>query len=456
MYVTLLEKELERSILGLQVKCSLGCPWVGELRQQERHVSPSNEGDCPLVNVSCKNGCGQIMKRADEKQHEEETCTKRPIELQLVIFQRQMESKLEEMKIEYEKEIIQLKKIVTEQKEEIDDLKSSVISNSVPSNGKHSLSTKFMSLRPDVLQIMPKLSVGNIPCVMYYPTQCMVEIRGSCNEELQARSWLFRVEYQKVLFAVRSKVVNVPEHHQDDKLQDLIAELNIKYASSYVFVEEFSSRKKLKILSILPSQVDEIARLTETRIGSMRLNFVQLSEKRRITLKLGDITNEDVDVIVSATNRKLSVDTRGVASALNRASNGELRRHTERYLSYNGPIQTGDVIVTAAGGNLKCKHIFHFAGPSSSYSVTDSSVSSILQNGINKILTEAEKVKAKSIAIPSVGAGSYLLKNEIIASTILHTIKEYQFATEEGVTDIFIVIFNNTVYPAFVKAFQSQ
>ncbi len=80
--------------------------------------------------------------------------------------------------------------------------------------------------------------------------------------------------------SVQSKVVNIPEHHQEDKLQDLIAELNIKYTSSYVFVEEFSSRKKLKILSILSSQVDEIARLTETRIGSMRLNFVQSSGKR--------------------------------------------------------------------------------------------------------------------------------------------------------------------------------
>ncbi len=126
----------------------------------------------PLVNVSC----GQIMKRADEKEHEVET--KRPIELQLVTFQRQMESKLEEIKNKCEKEITQLKKIVTEQKEKIDDLKSS----SVPSNDKHSLSMKFMSLRPDVLQIMPKLSAGNIPCVMYYPTQCMIEIRGSCNE----------------------------------------------------------------------------------------------------------------------------------------------------------------------------------------------------------------------------------------------------------------------------------
>ncbi len=67
----------------------------------------------PLVNVSC----GQIMKRADEKEHEVET--KRPIELQLVTFQRQMESKLEEIKNECEKEITQLKKLLQNKRKKL-------------------------------------------------------------------------------------------------------------------------------------------------------------------------------------------------------------------------------------------------------------------------------------------------------------------------------------------------
>ena len=418
----------------------------------ERHGSPSEEGDCPLVNVTCKHGCGQVLKRAEEKEHEEDTCTKRPIELQLAGFQRHVKRQLENMKNEYEKEISELKEMVTEQRQEIADLKSSMTPNSAHPEEE---STTLASLRPDVLQIMPKLPVGNIPGVMYYPVQCMVEVHGSCNAEMQARSWLFRVEYQKILFSVRSKVVNIPEHHQEEKLQDLIAELNTKYASSYVFVEEKNGRKMLKVLSVLPSQVEEIARLIESRVGNIKLNYIQLSEKRRIMLKRGDIAKEEADVIVSATNRKLAVDNRGVASALNRASNGELKKHTERYLSYNGPLEAGDVIVTAGGGNLKCKHVFHFAGPTSSFTFTKSNVSAIIQKGISKILTEAEKVNAKSVAIPAVGAGSYLLKNEIIASSILRTVKEFEFTTEEDVTDISIIVFNNTVYPAFVKAFHN-
>ncbi len=119
MYVTLLDKELERSILGLKVKCSLGCPWVGELRQLERHVSPSNEGDCPLVNVSCRHGCGQIMKRADEKEHEEETCTQRPIELQLVTIQCHVKRMFTEMKKTFETEMKEMKVMIADEMEKM-------------------------------------------------------------------------------------------------------------------------------------------------------------------------------------------------------------------------------------------------------------------------------------------------------------------------------------------------
>ncbi len=67
----------------------------------------------------------------------------------------------------------------------------------------------------------------------------------------------------------------------------------------------------------------------------MRLNFVQLSEKRRVILQLGDITKEDVNEIVSATNQRLNVNTRVVVSALNRASNGDLQKHAEQWSHSN-------------------------------------------------------------------------------------------------------------------------
>ena len=89
----------------------------------------------PLVNVSC---CGQIMKRADEKEHEVETCTKRKLQL--------------------------VTELVLEQKEEIDDMKSSLIPNSVPSNDKQLqvdeivrlTETRIGNTKPNFIQLSEK------------------------------------------------------------------------------------------------------------------------------------------------------------------------------------------------------------------------------------------------------------------------------------------------------------
>ena len=435
------------------MKCSLGCPWEGELRHLEKHISPSDEGDCPLVEVSCRHGCGQVMPRAQEKNHEEESCSKRPIELQLARLHYHMDRKLEEMKMEHEKEMSQLKETIAEQKKEIADLKE-LIQSARPKS--ESVSMILPSYRLDVLHIMPKLPTGNIPGVLYYPSKGKVEIYASCDEELTARCSLFRVEYQKMLFALRSRNMSIPEKYDERKLQDFMIELNIKYVSSYVFMKETGGKPVLKILSIVASQVDEIAKLVEAKIGSMKINYIQLSGNRRITLKMGDIVKEDVDIIVSGTNKRLAMDIHGVARALNKASNGELKNLTEEYVSAHGPLESGDIAVTSSGGGtLKCKHVFHFAGATSTHSFSDSTITSILEKGLTKVLSEVERLEAKSIAIPAVGAGSYLLKNEVIASSVLSTLKNFKFSSDSFAVDIRVVVFNSTVYPSFVKAFDN-
>ena len=439
--------------MGLEVKCPLGCSWTGELRHSERHTSPSDEGDCPLVEVPCKHGCGQIMKRRDQKEHEEEACLKRPIEVQLSRLQFQVTEALKQMKEQYKKEIITLKETISKQKEELAALKSLVEDSRPKVEG---VCLTHASLNSDVLRIMPKLSAGNIPGVVYHAREGRVEVNGCCDDEVNARSCQFRVEYQKTLLAVRSKMVILPVSYHEQKLQDLLLELNIKYSSSYLFLDEKGGKKAIKILSILPSRVEELFHLLESRMSSLKIKCIQLSEKRTITLRLGDIAKEDTDVIVSTANRKLNLDTHGVSRALNRASNGELAELTEKHIKDHGHLETGDVAVTKGGGNLKCKYVFHLAGPTSSFTFSDASASSILQKGISRVLTEAERHNVSSIAIPAVGAGSYLLKNELIASSILRTVKEYQFTSEASVTDIRIVVYSNTVYPAFVKAFNTD
>ena len=447
-----MDKELDRSILSLSVCCSLGCQWIGELRHLERHLSPAKEGDCPLVEVMCDHGCGQIMKRQEREEHEEEMCSKRPLDFQLSRLQSRMERTLTELQKKHDLEISALKTIVEEQRDEISKLKT-IVHNS--KSKAEAVCMTYAYLKPSSLQIMPKLPGGNIPGVMYHAEHGRVEIYGSCDAELRARCFLFQIEYQKILLAVRTKKIELPPSYPQRELDDMLIELNQKYASSYIFIEEKCQKPAIRIFSVLPSQVEEIAKFLQLKLKLLHVRTVHLSGNRKVTLKMCDITKEEVDIIVNAANTMLNHQTRGVAGALNKATNGELQRLSDKYISDYGRLQIGGVAVTKGCGNLKCKFVLHLAGPKASHTFSDGDASGILRKGIRNVLSEAEKLGAVSIAIPAIGAGSYLLKNDMVASSIMSAIKEYSYTSETAVNDIRVIVYNDNVYSVFIKVFES-
>ena len=83
---------------------------------------------------------------------------------------------------------------------------------------------------------------------------------------------------------------------------------------------------------------------------------------QRITLKFGDIVQEEVDIIVNSANKYL-LHNEGVAAAIHKASSGIVQSESNKIIHTKSTIPTGDVVVTAAGGALKCKHVIHAVGP---------------------------------------------------------------------------------------------
>ena len=174
---------------------------------------------------------------------------------------------------------------------------------------------------------------------------------------------------------------------------------------------------------------------------------IDLSNGRTLKIKRSDLCLEDVDIIVSSANFRLQ-HQEGVALALDKASNGVLQRHSDRHVLHSGELEEGDIVVTPAGGKLKCKHVIHAMGPF--VQLNPSRDSNVLFNVVNKCLAEAEKLQAHSIAFTTIGTGRRGLKPEVITYSMLESIMTFKY-TGFGVKDIRIVTLNEQMFKTFAR-----
>ena len=118
-----------------------------------------------------------------------------------------------------------------------------------------------------------------------------------------------------------------------------------------------------------------------------------------ITLKVGDITREDVDVIVNAANTGLHGGG-GVDGAIHRAAGPSVMTECRAI----GRCPTGEAVITNAG-NLKAKKIIHTAGPV--WIGGKRREPELLRNCYANSFLLARKNNLRTIAFPAISTGVY-------------------------------------------------
>jgi O-acetyl-ADP-ribose deacetylase (regulator of RNase III) len=118
-----------------------------------------------------------------------------------------------------------------------------------------------------------------------------------------------------------------------------------------------------------------------------------------ITIKQGDITKEDVEVIVNAANTGLRGGG-GVDGAIHRAGGPSIM---EECCSIGG-CKTGDAVITSAG-RLKAKKIVHAVGPV--WRGGNKEEGELLRSCYEKSFLLAKKHNLKTIAFPAISTGVY-------------------------------------------------
>lgn len=137
-----------------------------------------------------------------------------------------------------------------------------------------------------------------------------------------------------------------------------------------------------------------------------------------VTIKLGDITQEDVEVIVNAANTGLRGGG-GVDGAIHRAAGPTVMEECRKI----GACPTGEAVITSAG-NLKAKKIIHTAGPVWNGGTKDEA--GLLRNCYRNSFLLAKKNLLKTIAFPAISTGVYGYPIEGAARIALSVGREFE------------------------------
>ena len=137
-----------------------------------------------------------------------------------------------------------------------------------------------------------------------------------------------------------------------------------------------------------------------------------------ILIKRGDITQEDVDVIVNAANTGLRGGG-GVDGAIHRAAGPTVMEECRKI----GRCVTGDAVITNAG-QLKAKKIIHTVGPV--WNGGKRKEPELLRNAYVNSFKLAGENGLRSVAFPAISTGVYGYPKKEAAAIALDTGREFE------------------------------
>jgi len=165
-----------------------------------------------------------------------------------------------------------------------------------------------------------------------------------------------------------------------------------------------------------------------------------------IVLKKGDITEENVSVIVNAANTSL-LGGGGVDGAIHRAGGPNILEACKKI----GGCKTGEAVITTAG-RLPAEYVVHTVGPvwHGGCRNEEALLKSAYQNSLNL----AADYHAASIAFPSISTGAYRFPIEKAASAALNAVKEFS-TKETSLKEVRFILFSDEDLAVYLKSIKT-
>ncbi|MEJ5171831.1 MAG: macro domain-containing protein [Fimbriimonadales bacterium] len=166
-----------------------------------------------------------------------------------------------------------------------------------------------------------------------------------------------------------------------------------------------------------------------------------------LQLVRGDITEETTDAIVNAANERLQHGG-GVAGQIARKAGVALREESERWVRENGPVTHAEPAWTTAG-ELPCRWVIHAVGPVWGTGDEDRRLAQAVEGS----LRVAERIGARSIALPAISTGIFGFPLERAAGVILRTLWGAP-REPDGLEVVRVVLWDQAAADAFQGAWE--
>ena len=163
----------------------------------------------------------------------------------------------------------------------------------------------------------------------------------------------------------------------------------------------------------------------------------------RLSVVVGDITNQAVDAIVNAANNSL-LGGGGVDGAIHRAAGPDLLEECRKL----GGCPTGEAKITK-GYSLHAKFVIHTVGPvwQGGQHNEDALLLSCYQNSF----ALARKFRLKTIAFPSISTGVYQFPVDRASRIALRAVI-HELNTNNILKDVVIVCYDKGTYDTYIAA----
>ena len=170
---------------------------------------------------------------------------------------------------------------------------------------------------------------------------------------------------------------------------------------------------------------------------------------RRVVAAEGDLTAQQVGVVVNAANEQLSHGG-GVAAALAKKGGPAVQRESDEWVAAHGEVGPGQAAVTTAG-DLPADRIVHVVGPRYREGQDNEG---LLRQAVETALEAAAAAGARSVAMPAISSGVFGYPRDEATRVIATTARTWLDAHTGPVEEVRLVAFDEATARDFAAGLE--